>query len=374
MDNKKHFISTLLFLGLAFAGFAQTASKIKTDQSFLADYVSKIWTTEDGLPGMSVTTVLQDQKGYIWIGTYDGLVRFDGVEFTTFSRTLDPKFDFASARSLYEAEDGTLWVGHNDEGITSLSPDGEIKKYTMDTGLPNNKVNSIYQDRSRNIWVGTASGVCYITPDGVVKTPNGLAELGQEKILVTKLFCDKAGRIWITTGNKNELFTYENNKLHVFDGIKTIKNPAVKCVTQDDTGAFWFGLDSHYVVRIKNAEETLFDIAHDHHEGTDVTEIIQDNKGNIWFGMDSGITILHNSTFTYFDKRNGLSDDIVSDILEDREGNIWICFDRGGLQKVSRAKFSTVSMSSSVNVICEDTERQLTWLGTDNGVAFYKNN
>ena len=374
MNSKKPFISTLLFLCLSFAGFSQTASKIKTDQSFLADYVSKIWTTEDGLPGMSITTVLQDQKGYIWIGTYDGLVRFDGVEFTTFSRSVDPKFDFASARSLYEAEDGTLWVGHNDEGVTTISPDGQINKYTMNSGLPNNKINAICEDHSHNIWLGTASGICYITPLGEIVIPNGLVELGQEKILVSEFYCDNAGRMWITTGNKGEFFVYENNKLQYFDGIKKVENPAVKCITQDDTGAFWFGMDSHYVVRIKNAEETVYDIKHDHHDATGVTEIIQDKKGNLWFGTDSGITILHNSTYSYFDKRNGLSDDIVSDIMEDREGNIWICFDRGGLQKVSRAKFSTVTMNTSVNAICEDTERQLTWLGTDSGVAFYKDN
>ena len=374
MKTWKRLFSTFFVLGLFTAVFAQASNGIKTDQTFLSDYVSKIWTTEDGLPGMSITTVLQDRKGYIWIGTYDGLVRFDGVEFTTFSRSTDQRFDFASARSLYEAEDGTLWVGHNDEGVTTISPDGQIKKYTMDSGLPNNKINAICEDHSHNIWLGTASGICYITPQGQIEVPNGLVELGKEKVLVSEFYCDNTGRIWITTGNKGEFFVYENNRIQYFDGIKKVENPAVKCITQDDTGAFWFGLESHYVVRIKNAEETVYDINHDHHEATGVTEIVQDKKGNIWFGMDNGITILHNGSFAYFDKRNGLSDDIVSDIMEDREGNIWICFDRGGLQKVSRAKFSTVSTNSSVNAICEDPLRKLTWLGTDNGVLLYKDN
>ncbi len=372
--NMKRLFSAFFLFCLSFSLIAQEITKVKTDQTFLADYVSKKWTTEDGLPGMTVTTVMQDKTGYIWIGTYDGLVRFDGVEFTIFGRSADSKYDFASARSLWQAWDDTMWIGHNDEGATSISPDGTITKYTMASGLPNNKVNAICEDLAHNIWLGTAGGICYITPEREIKTPEGLSEYGQEKILVSALYCDTAGRIWIATGLQNDLFVYVNNKLERYDGLKSIENPAVRFVTQDDSGAFWFGLAGSYVVRNHNGEETVYDVGHDHHETTAINTIIQDKKGNYWFGMDSGITILHNGAFTYYDKRNGLSDDIVCQIIEDNEGNMWIGFDRGGLQKLSHAKFATVNMESSVNAICEDTMRKLTWLGTDNGVACYKDN
>ena len=374
MTTMKRLLSTFFIFYISFFGFAQVSQKYQTDQSFFADYVSKSWTTEDGLPGMTITTLMQDKTGYIWIGTYDGLVRFDGVEFVTYSRTADSRFDFAAARSLCQSEDGTIWIGHNDEGLTSYVPGGEIRKFTIDDGLPNNKVNAICEDHEHNIWVGTASGLCYITPEKEIKIPNGLAELGQEKILVSDLFCDATGRMWITTSLENQLFIYEEKKLTVFNEIKKIKNPSVKVVMQDDTGAFWFGVNDHLVVRIKNAEETVFDVGHDHNSGTAVTSIIQDKRGNIWVGMDSGLTIIHNSSYTYIDKRNGFTDDILTKIIEDREGNIWLAFDRGGLKKISRGKFSTVSTNTTVNVICEDKMRQVTWLGTDNGVYCYKDN
>ena len=374
MNSKKLYSTFFLLLIISSVCFSQIIPQVKTDQTLTADYVTKNWTTEDGLPGMTITTVLQDKTGYMWIGTYDGLVRFDGVEFTTYCRSTDSRFDFASARSLCQAADGTIWIGHNDEGVTSYVPNGEINKYTMDSGLPNNKVNSVCEDLHHNIWVGTASGLCYITPEHEIISPKGLVELGQETILVSELYCDTAGRVWITTGLENDLFIYVNGIVQRYDGIKSFNNPAVRCVTQDDTGAFWFGVDPHYAVRSKNGEETVFDISHDHHAGTMVNEIIQDDKGNIWFGLDSGLTILHNSTYAYFDKRNGLPDEIVSKILEDKEGNIWVGFDRGGLLKISKSKFSTVPYKSSVNVICEDTMRHCTWLGTDSGVACYKDN
>ena len=371
---KKRIIGAFFLLFAASSVSAQKVTEVKTDQTFLSDYVSKQWTTEDGLPGMTITTVMQDKTGYIWIGTYDGLVRFDGVEFTTFSRSTDKRFDFASARSLYQASDDTIWIGHNDEGVTSIAPDDTISKYTMEDGLPNNKVNAICEDNSHNIWLGTASGICYITPQKEIKTPEGLAELGQEKILVSSMYCDTAGRVWVTTGFENDLFIYVNNKFERYTDIKSFENPAVRFVTQDDTGAFWFGMVGSCVLRIHNGEETVYEVGHDHHETTAISNILQDKKGNYWFGMDSGITVLHNSTFTYYDKRNGLPDDNISQMIEDNEGNIWVGFNRGGLQKLSPAKFSTVSMDSSVNAICEDTMRKLTWLGTDNGVACYKDN
>ena len=369
---KRILLGTLLFFFTLALGFTQGVANVPVDQSFLSDYVSKNWTTEDGLPGMTITTVIQDKKGYIWIGTYDGLVRFDGVEFTTYSRSIDEKYDFASVRSLYQSSDESIWIGHNDEGITRLSPNGEIKKYTTSDGLVNNKVNLICEDQENNIWVGTASGVCYIKPNDEIVIPEDVNGLNLDKIIVASMYCDTGGRVWVSTGIANEIFVYENKKFIRFTGIKSVKNPAVRFITQDSTGAFWFGVDPHYSVRIKNGEENLFNLGHSHNQGTGVSQIIQDRNGNHWFGMDSGITIIHNGTYTYLDKRNGLSDDIISTILEDNEGNIWIGFDRGGLRKISRGKFSTVSMETSVNAICEDKNRQLTWIGTDNGVYCYK--
>ena len=371
---RKILLGTLLFLFTTLSIFAQNAVTLPVDQAFLADYVSKNWTTEDGLPGMTITTVLQDKKGYIWIGTYDGLVRFDGVEFTTYSRSVDEKYDFASVRSLLQASDESMWIGHNDEGVSHFLADGSSKKYTMNEGLTNNKVNAICEDLSHNIWLGTASGLCYITPEDEVKIPNGLKELGEENILVNAFYCDTSGRVWITSGLANGIFVYENNKINRFTGIKSVKNPAVRVITQDKTGAFWFGVDPHYAVRIRNTEETLFDLGHGHKTGTSTGDIIQDKAGNLWFGLDTGITVLHNGSYTYYDKRNGITDEIITKLTEDKEGNIWIGFDRGGLQKLSKGKFSTVSMETAVNAICEDKRRGVTWLGTDSGVYCYQNN
>ncbi|BDC94710.1 adenylate/guanylate cyclase domain-containing protein [Treponema bryantii] len=368
---KKSAILLALLLGCFTAVYGQSAAEGKVDQTFLNDFVCRNWTTADGLPGMTITAIMQDQKGYIYVGTYEGLVRFDGVEFVTFSRNIDPKYDFASVRAIFQDTNGNLWVGHNDEGVTCIQPDGTILKYTTENGLPHNSIRAICEDFNNNIWLGTASGLCYLTPEHEVRIPEGLHELGQDTIQVSRLYCDTAGRIWISTAIENDLFVFSTRKLERFTGITKIKNPSVNEVSQDKSGAFWFGVAPHYAVRIKDTEETVFDIGHDHQEGTVVNSILQDTAGNFWFASDCGITILHNGVYTYYDKRNGLADDYINHIFEDHEGNMWIAYNRGGIEKMSQGKFRTIAMPIAVNAICEDPVRGVTWLGADNGLYCY---
>lgn len=350
------------------------AVRKKTDQSFLDGFVRKIWTTKDGLPGMTVTTLIQDRKGYIWIGSYDGLVRFDGVDFNVYNRTVDEKYDFTSARSIIQDSLENIWVGHNDEGVTRIDKNGGIRKFTMEDGLPNNKINALCEDSEGNVWVGTSSGLCVLRADGSVAEPEGLKELGQEKILVSKIFCDSKNRVWVITGLAGDNFVYENGKLSRFTGMKTFENPAVFEIYEDKDGGMWFGVAPHFAVRIKDGEETVYDV---HHEGLDATivnSIMQDSAGNFWFGSDSGVTVMHGNSFAYYDSFNGLSDNGITRIFEDREGNVWVALNRGGLQKFSKGKFRTVGMKSSVNAICEDKSRDVTWLATDSGLYCYKDN
>ncbi len=371
---KKSVFLLALLLGCFTTAFGQSAAEGKVDQTFLNDFVCRNWTTADGLPGMTITAIMQDKKGYIYVGTYDGLVRFDGVEFVNFTRTIDPKYDFASVRAIFQDKDENLWVGHNDEGVTCIKPDGTLIKYTTENGLPHNSVRAICEDFNNNIWLGTASGLCYLTPEREVKFPEGLHELGQDTIQVSRLYCDTAGRIWISTAIENDLFVYSTRKIERFTGITKIKNPSVNEVSQDRSGAFWFGVAPHYAVRIKDTEETVIDIGHDHQEGTVVNSVLQDSAGNFWFASDCGITILHNGMYTYYDKRNGIADDYINHLFEDREGNIWIAYNRGGIEKMSQGKFRTISMPTAVNAICEDKVRAVTWLGADNGLYCYKDN
>ena len=344
----------------------------RLDQAFMDDLVRKNWDTADGLPGMTITTLMQDKRGYVWIGTYDGLVRFDGVDFTTYSRSTDERYDFASARSIIEDSRGDIWVGHNDEGLTRIAASGEISKLTMDDGLPNNKVNALCEDKEGNIWVGTASGICILGPDGSLGEPEGLAALGMSSILVQNLFCDSRGRVWVSTGSAKDCFVSEGGRLDRFAGIRSIPDFAISVVTEDAEGAMWFGGSPGYAVRVKDGEETVYEMSPDGKSALNVNSLAHDSAGNVWIGSDAGIMVLHGGSHSHYTARNGLPDNGVVFIMEDYEGNIWIALNRGGLQKLSKGKFRPVRLPVSANSICEDRGRGVTWLACDDGLRCYK--
>ena len=365
---KKTICSILLAIIFMNAVFAQK----KTDDSFLSDFVSRNWTTADGLPANSVTQLIQDSVGYIYFGTYDGLVRFDGVEFTTITRNTDPKYAFISARSLFLDSADNIWIGSNDEGVVKICKDGTTESYSMEEGLPNNSIRSICEDKNGNIWIGTAAGLAYIA-DGKIVIPGGLESFSEKHSLGKQLYCDTAGRIWILTGKENKAFIYTNRKFERYTGITKKENPAVTCITQDNTGAFWFGVAPHYAVKTEGNREEIFDIGNGDVRGTSIEKIYQDRNSNIWCALDTGIAVIHNGKISYINKTSGLSDNRVSDIMEDKEGNLWLATVNAGIEKLSLSKFKTVAVEGGVNAICYDKTRESTWIGGNNGLFCYKN-
>ena len=364
-------VAVLVFLSAL--SFSQESNVIrgKTDSSFFSDFVHRVYNTSDGLPGMTIVSLIQDKKGYIWLGSYDGLVRFDGVEFSVFSRYTDSRYGFNSARTIFSDSHENIWVGHNGEGLTCIRHDGAVIKYEKNDGLADNKIGAICEDREGNIWIGTSMGISCINADGEFFTPPGLSELGMEHVTVARLFVDLDGRVWVSTGSEDCILVFENGTFRKFDGITKIKNPTVRGIYQDRSGAYWFGADPHLAIRIKDGEETVFDIGHEHTNGTAIDSISEDSAGNIWFSTDGGLTVLHDGLFSYYDKLNGAPDNGVNGFLEDSEGNFWISYNRGGVEKLSNGKFRTVRNDAPVNAICGDSFRGIVWIATDNGLRAY---
>ncbi|MCR5607112.1 MAG: hypothetical protein K6F69_09915, partial [Treponema sp.] len=338
-------------------------SSILEIDDFLADYVSRGWTASDGLPGNTITDLVQDNLGYLYIGTYEGLVRFDGLEFTIYNKNHDKRYPFVSARKIFQSSKGDLWVGSNDEGICCISQDTSIpvKSFTTKDGLPNNSIRAITEDKNGNVWVGTAGGIVYITPDGKIVVPDkaGLLAFDDENCLCTHLYCDTVGRIWLATSKKNGIYYYLDGRFTNYaNKLKFDKDVYVTTIAQDNTDVFWFGLAPHYAVRIDEKGSKTFDLSYkpslvnERHivpTSTIINCIYQDKNGTLWFATDGGLVIYRNGRFLHYSENEGLVDNNVNRLIEDREGNIWIATDRGGVQKMNKGRFKTINLPSSVN-------------------------
>ena len=102
--------------------------------SELDNYVTRTWSSVDGLPSNTLSDVIQTPDGFMYFGSYEALVRFDGYEFECINKYSDKNYSFISARSVFQDSQGNIWVGSNDEGVQKIGKDSTIY-YSKDNGL-----------------------------------------------------------------------------------------------------------------------------------------------------------------------------------------------------------------------------------------------
>lgn len=162
----------------------------------LSQYQLRAWTAEDGLPMNSVVTIVQTRDGYLWLGTEEGLVRFDGVRFTVYDPRNTPAMRNPEVVALDEGADGTLWVGTMGGGVLRVR-DGTVTALTAQDGLASDFVTAVYEDRGGHLWVGTSGGGLSRVSGGAVQT-YGEAE-GLPNPFVQALLEDRQGNLWVGT-------------------------------------------------------------------------------------------------------------------------------------------------------------------------------
>src|SRR5437868_12846950 len=116
-----------------------------------AQYLHSVWTTENGLPQNSINAILQTRDGYLWIATFGGLARFDGVKFTVFDVGNTEGLKSSRIFALCEDREGNLWIGTENGGLTRYR-EGVFTTFTMKDGLPKDSIFSIIEDRQGNLW------------------------------------------------------------------------------------------------------------------------------------------------------------------------------------------------------------------------------
>ena len=356
----------LFFIGLSFLWAAGLFSQI----SSINNYVTRSWSSADGLPGNSVLDILQSKDGYLYFGTYECLVKFDGFEFQNLNKYSNPELNFISARSIFEDSKGFMWVGSNDEGIQKFSRNS-AEHISTENGLPNNSVRSFIEDRFGNVWVGTASGGVYITPEGSIVKPQAAKNIDISHVIVSQLYCDTAGRVWMLTTEENGIYLYSGNSFQRFENLNYLGNFIPSSISQDRKGNFWFGLGAFGVAKVSNG------IVDKIKSGTIIDYepskcIYSDSMGSLWFGTERGLVLYSDGVYTTYDDNTIIQSASINKILEDREHNIWVATDNGGIGKISLGKFRMNKLSSSVNAICEDKNNRV-WLGTDEGLLCYEN-
>lgn len=337
-------------------------------ESVLAQNVMTIWTDREGLPSDTILDVVQDAAGYIWLASYDGLVRFDGEKFTVMNAASDG-FDGKSARVLELGPDGSLWIGTNTAGLYRYFR-GVFTKYGKEQGLPDLSIRSLAIDPEGTVWAGTANGVSRLEGDSFVSAvPSGSPSFGIANFLIplhdgSVVVGTNLAGLWIISpqGLKPYLETQGLNAWSFSAGLL------------DRSGQLWLGTSTGQIFRVsQNLIRDKFDI--DSLSGSSINTFYTDNAGFMWIGTDRGIISRTDAEFEFFTESSGLPSNVVSSLWRDREGNLWVGTERGGLVKFSAGKFVNTSkqdglISDAVNAVTEDRYRSV-WVATDEGISCF---
>ncbi len=175
----------------------------KADETKSPSYFPRSWKTDNGLPDNAVTAVVQTHDGYLWIGTYGGLVRFDGVHFTVFNSASTPGLQSDRVTSLYEDAHGALWIGH-ERGDLTCYRNGKFESQDVhETGV-RRKIPAISADQAGDVWMLNEEGTLVRARDGLTcSLPNNDG--------VAQMVRDSRGKLWVTSGG--QLASVENGRL-----------------------------------------------------------------------------------------------------------------------------------------------------------------
>ena len=340
------------------------AASVRSADTLRHELVVRSWGTEEGLPQNTVNAIAQTRDGYLWLGTRDGLARFDGVRFTAFG--LGDGLPALEVRALREDRRGFLWIGTSG-GLCRLIH-GRIEPLNLPLqGLGSDTITALEEDRDGRIWIGTRAGVC-LWRDGRFADASELAEL--EGAPVSNLHCDRRGSVWIATATRG-LFEFSENRLRQDRGPDDLERISAYCVLDDRQGRLWAAVGNGIVLCRENGEWGRYTMTN----GLPLAYIscmAEGPDGSIWAGsLDAGLYRLKGDRFESFGRDDGLSGDAIRALCYDGEGNLWVGTRTSGLNRVSRRTVLALGVEQGltndfIRGVAQTRDGTL-WVGTTGG-------
>lgn len=330
----------------------------------ISQYRRTAFTTRNGLPQSSAEALLQGRDGWLWIGTQEGVARFDGLSFTVLDRRAVPELRHNRVQALKEDPSGTLWIGTEGGGATSWN--GRYRTWGSADGLSNLRIRSFAAPDGGPLWAATDGGVFRLAagrfaPVALPGVPPGDP--------VRRLADGKGGVAWAAT--PHGLFRLEGTGASAVPG--TAFPGGILSVVEDPSGSLWLGTQSA-VVRMKDgAVREVIDAKRGFPGGGGVSSLAVDGDGSLWIGTyEAGLWRLSSrGELASFRSSQGLPNDHVESLLVDHEGSLWVGMQDGGLLQLADASFRPFGPAEGLSApvaspVLEDREGSL-WVGTRGG-------
>jgi signal transduction histidine kinase/ligand-binding sensor domain-containing protein/ActR/RegA family two-component response regulator len=372
----------------------------------ITEYAHRVWVRQDGLPQNTISCLVQSRNGYLWLGTNEGLVRFDGAQFTTFDPSNTPALRMGPIRSLFEDGEGGLWIGSSEGtaayykdgvftpilwqginpglhavNITSIYRDhegavwagtdyglfryqnGRITEITSHDGLTSNRVMAITEDAQGQLWVGTAGGGLLRRERGKFVTVTG----EQSSAYVLSLLSD-GDNLWI--GSLNGLRLWKNGAYRDYRAPSRTAEDAVSALYKDSHGYLWIGTRQTGIRRLAPDGTVESYRAANGLASDDITSILEDREGTLWIGTGgNGLNQLRDVSFQSFAAVNVPSGGFARAMVADGQGGFWITTQTDGLTDWQQGKLRSYTThdglsSNLVRGLFVDRDHSL-WVGTE---------
>lgn len=386
-----------------------SASALDPAQDLL-QYGIDNWTSLDGLPQNSIQALLQTSNGYLWFGTQEGLVRFDGVAFKVYSSANTPAFRHNDIQSLTETRDGSLWIATYSGGLIRmlngrfdnvvdpgtldvdsnvmalhLGPSGTLWIGTLDRGLLRWRdeclermpvpaeyaeagIISLRESGDGTLWIGTHLGLARCQEGRW--SPIDLPGTGSAES-VWALHVDEDGTLW--TENGQTLLAFRAGHFTSYTPPTDYVWDYVRNITRDREGVLWICSYNGGLLRLRNGHLEGIDKAGGL-GGDSVHSLCEDSEGSLWVGtFHGGLNRLRDTPFLTLSVTTGLPTDHVRVVFRSRDGALWAGLDSEGLicqrgEEIRRWTTVDGLPGASVHALCEDHDGSI-WFGTDRGIG-----
>ena len=401
--------SIIRFVLAALVAFLLPSSAFALDPArALTQSRLSVWTSESGLPQNTIDAIVQTRDGYLWIGTEEGLVRFDGVRFVVSDRQSAPALRSSFISSLFEGPDGTLWIGTYGGGLARLrngrieafhpellgkdriremhaTSDGtifvstagggllridseKVTRFTTPDGLPTDRIWTIEDDGAGGFWVATHGGGVVRWRDSRVQQRITTRE-GLPNDFARALLRDPDGTLWIGTDGGGVVAWRDGAVVRTVTTRDGLPSNLIRALHRDRDGSLWIGTDSG-LARWRGVRAEVLGVA----EGLPspiVRSVMEDREGSLWVGTTGGLVRMSDTRFLSYTRKEGLPVDAIRAILEDRSGRIWAGTEGGGLCRILPAPVQCFTAANglphdTVYALAESRDGSL-WAGTDGG-------
>lgn len=345
------------------------------------------FTKDNGLTSIWVQSIVEDQQGSIWFGTYKGLNKFNGATLEAF--TGREGLPDNNVRALAVDKNGILWVG-TDKGLC-LYDGNKIVPCDKSNTLSENKITAIAKDDSDNLWIGgefsNKWGFLYKYDGDSLISYQEIA--GQHMKPVHKIAQGKSGEMWVfTVGKKDDfIYRYVDNKWEAYgDGpglpssnFKSLRE--IEVVLSDSRGDLWCascqrsingGITGYgCLMRFDGEKWKIYTHKDGYESGYGITSIIEDEAGNIWIGSNLGASVYNGTGWTNYSKKDPVPIRFVSSIVKDAKEDIWlgtstgvVAFDGSEWRQFDQ----DLIMGRAIQKVFEDSRGNI-WIGAGDGLS-----